>query len=73
MHLPSRNKPNLDTALPQHTVHLRTRRTRPHRHQHLDSLYSEEKEMGTLRESFVWSALGIYFGMTCPTDAVSIH
>lgn len=29
--------------------------------------------MGTLRESFVWSALGIYFGMTCPKDAVSIH
>lgn len=73
MCLPSRNKPNLGRALPQQTVHPKKRRTPPHRHQHLDSLYSEQKEMGSFRERSVWCALGIYFGLTCPKDALSLH
>jgi len=73
MHLPSRNKPNLDTVLQQHTVCLKKRRAPSHRCQHLNSLYSWQKETGTSRDSFVWPALGIYSGMTCHKDAVFFH
>lgn len=59
MHLPWRSKPNVGTALPQHTVHLQKRRTSPLRHQPLDSLYSGQTEAGTSRESSVCTALGM--------------
>lgn len=39
----------------------------------LDTLQREQREIGTFRENFVWSALGIDLGRIHLKDAVSLH